>query len=33
MDAKAVLDMLADADAQPALQQGQRTVWGTHVTG
>ena len=28
VDAKAVSDMLADADAQPALQTGQRTVWG-----
>ena len=27
MDAKVVSDMLADADAQPALEPGQRTVW------
>ena len=27
VDAKAVLDMLADADSQPVLQPGQRTVW------
>ena len=27
MDAKAVSDVLVDADAQPALQSGQRTVW------
>ena len=25
--AKAVSDMLTDADAQPALQPGQRTMW------
>ena len=27
VDAKAVSDMLADADSQPVLQPGQRTVW------
>ena len=27
MDAKAVSDILADANARPALQPGQRTVW------
>ena len=27
VDAKAVSDMLADADSQPVLQLGQRTVW------
>ena len=27
VDAKAVYEMLAGADAQPALQSGQRTVW------
>ena len=27
VDAKAVLDMLADADLQPVFQPGQRTVW------
>ena len=32
MDTKVVLDMLVDADAQPALQQGQRTVWDVNVT-
>ena len=32
MDTKVVLDMLVDADAQPALQQGQRMVWDVNVT-
>ena len=27
VDAKAVSDMLVDADSQPVLQPGQRTVW------
>ena len=27
VETKAVSDLLADADAQPALQPGQRTVW------